>query len=171
MPWGKNRSSRDRFDDSIPAGNKAADVAGKSSNQASKKLSAATVKNTFGETDSYVVRKGDTLNSISKKVGLDKETMTRNCLHTSGLKIGQILVLRKDVSRPDDKEAEESGMGMNHQKANQPPPPLGKWNNPKERAPSGKGCEGTLGGAVQIRRLYIKGNRLFCLGKKDLRGF
>jgi membrane-bound lytic murein transglycosylase D len=61
------------------AGNKAADVAGKPSNQASKKLSAATVKSTFGETDSYVVRKGDTLNSISKKVGLStKEIMTRN---------------------------------------------------------------------------------------------
>lgn len=123
-------------------GKKAEEVARKSSDQTPKKLSGEKVKRLSGETDSYVVQKGDCLSSISKKVGLSIEEIKKmNDLHTSALKIGQVLLLPKDGSRWDE-EAGELGEGEEMAGASQTEgekggpiasTPIGKWNNPEER--------------------------------------
>jgi LysM repeat protein len=115
-------------------GKKTDEVARKSSNRISKKLS--------GETDSYVVQKGDSLYSISKKLGLSIEEIKKmNGLQTSTLKIDQVLLLPKDESRLDE-ETEELGDREEIAGASQTEgekgesvasATLGKWSNPEER--------------------------------------
>ena len=115
-------------------GKKTDEVARKSSNRISKKLS--------GETDSYVVQKGDSLYSISKKLGLSIEEIKKmNGLQTSPLKIDQVLLLPKDESRLDE-ETEELGDREEIAGASQTEgekgesvasATLGKWSNPEER--------------------------------------
>ena len=107
------------------------------------KLSAENPKRDSQEMDSYVVKKGDTLSSISKKVGLSIEEIKRvNSLHTSALKIGQVLSLPKDQNRLGE-EAEESrdeveiaGITQTEVEKGETTAsnPLGKWNNPEERS-------------------------------------
>ena len=115
-------------------GKKTDEVARKSSNRISKKLS--------GETDSYVVQKGDSLYSISKKLGLSIEEIKKmNGLQASTLKIDQVLLLPKDESRLDE-EPEELGDREEIAGASQTEgekgesvasATLGKWSNPEER--------------------------------------
>ena len=115
-------------------GKKTDEVARKSSNRISKKLSP--------ETDSYVVQKGDSLYSISKKLGLSIEEIKKmNGLQTSTLKIDQVLLLPKDESRLDE-ETEELGDREEIAGASQTEgekgesvasATLGKWSNPEER--------------------------------------
>lgn len=115
-------------------GKKTDEVVRKSSNRISKKLS--------GETDSYVVQKGDSLYSISKKLGLSIEEIKKmNGLQTSTLKIDQVLLLPKDESRLDE-ETEELGDREEIAGASQTEgekgesvasATLGKWSNPEER--------------------------------------
>jgi LysM repeat protein len=115
-------------------GKKTDEVVRKSSNRISKKLS--------GETDSYVVQKGDSLYSISKKLGLSIEEIKKmNGLQASTLKIDQVLLLPKDESRLDE-ETEELGDREEIAGASQTEgekgesvasATLGKWSNPEER--------------------------------------
>lgn len=113
------------------------------SNASSKRLSSESVKGTSGEKDSYVVQKGDSLSSISKKVGLSIEEIKRiNGLRTSALKIGQILYLRKGESRldetteelGDEEEISRASEGEGEKEESVPSTPLGRWNNPEERS-------------------------------------
>ena len=115
-------------------GKKTDEVARKSSNRISKKLS--------GETDSYVVQKGDSLYSISKKLGLSIEEIKKmNGLQTSTLKIDQVLLLPKDESRLDeeteelgDREEIAGGSQTEGEKGESvASATLGKWSNPEER--------------------------------------
>ncbi len=130
---------------SIPSTNpkKVVHVTGRPSSSPSKKPSVATVKRDSEERDSYVVKNGDTLSTISKKVGLSVEEIKRmNSLRTSALKIGQVLSFPKDQIQSDE-EAEELGgeeeitgtteaeIGKGETAA---PNPMGKWNNPEERS-------------------------------------
>jgi cell wall-associated NlpC family hydrolase len=108
-----------------------------------KEPSAATVQKTSGEMDPYVVRRGDSLFSISAKVGLPIEEIKKvNHLHTSSIKIGQILFLPKGKTRLDD-EAEELGdeeemFGPSQREEEKgesvASTALGKWKNPEERS-------------------------------------
>ena len=147
--------------------NKAADGAGKPASQTGKKLSAATVRRALGETDSYVVQKGDTLNSISKKVGLStKGIMMRNGLHTSGLKIGQILLLPRDASQQDD-EAEELGDGDAPVETEpDTSAPLGKWSNSEERGLLVRVAKAFLGVPYKLGGSTLKGIDCSALVKK-----
>ena len=104
-------------------------------------LSAETLRRTSGGMDSYVVRRGDSLSSISAKVGLPMEEIRRvNGLHTSALKIGQVLYLRKGEPRLDEKaeasgdEDEISELSGREGEESVSSIPLGKWNNPEERS-------------------------------------
>lgn len=118
------------------------EAARKTSSQATQKLTAKSVKKVAEETDSYLVQKGDSLASISKKVGLSVEEIRKmNGLHTSTLKIGQTLILPRDEGRWDE-DLEELGDGgdigealSKEGKKGEPAafPSLGKWNNPEER--------------------------------------
>jgi LysM repeat protein len=127
-----------------PQGKKKGDeAAGTPSSPPSKKLSAETVKRTSGEMDSYVVQRGDSLSTISKKAGLPAEEIKRvNHLQTSALKIGQILLLSKGEGRLDENadvlEIGEEIAGSSQREGDQGEPvvstPLGKWNNSEERS-------------------------------------
>ncbi len=104
-------------------------------------LSAETLRRTSEGMDSYVVRRGDSLSSISAKVGLPMEEIRRvNGLHTSALKIGQVLYLRKGEPRLDEKaeasgdEDEISELSGREGEESVSSIPLGKWNNPAERS-------------------------------------
>ena len=105
-----------------------------------EKRTRATVKRHSVETESYVVRKGDSLFSISKRVGLSVEEIKRmNRLRSAVLKVSQVLTLPKARLREKAKEldgSEEStverqaeGDGGKQEVAE----PLGKWSNPEER--------------------------------------
>jgi peptidoglycan endopeptidase LytE len=126
-----------------PREKKTDDASRTPSNSHPKKLSAETVRRTSGEMDSYVVQKGDSLSIISTKVGLPVEEIKKiNGLHTSALKIGQVLLLPKGESRLDEKaeefgDGEEiSGSSQREEEKGEPvaSTPLGKWNNPEERS-------------------------------------
>ena len=126
-----------------PPGEKKADETSRlPSNCSSQRPSAETVRKTTGEMESYVVRRGDSLSSISTKMGLPiAEIMEINSLRTTGLKTGQILCLRRDESRLGDKAEElEDGeviSGLIEREGEKtestPSAPLGTWSNPEER--------------------------------------
>jgi LysM repeat protein len=123
-------------------GEKVREVVRKSSGQTPKKLSDEKVNRLSGETDSYVVQKGDSLSGISKKIGLSIEEIKKmNGLQASTLKIGQVLLIPRDESRWDE-EAGKLGEGEDMSGPSPAegekgdaiaPTPIGKWNNPEER--------------------------------------
>jgi LysM repeat protein len=102
-----------------------------------------TVKKLSGETDSYVVRKRDNLNSISRKIGLSVEEIKRmNHLRSNDLTAGQKLILSTSKTVTEDPEEELgdleeapaiiSGEGQEEkQGANESA--SGKWKGPEER--------------------------------------
>jgi len=121
---------------------KVGEVTKKSSIRAGNKTSTEKGNKLSWETDSYVVQKGDSLYSLSKKVGLSIEEIKKmNGLRTSHLKNGQLLHIQKDQSQLDE-EIEELGngdeiAGVSQAVSEKEEPitstPLGKWNNPEER--------------------------------------
>ncbi|MDI7261678.1 MAG: LysM peptidoglycan-binding domain-containing protein [Thermodesulfobacteriota bacterium] len=92
------------------------------------------------ETEAYIVKQGDSLYSISKRVGLSVEEIKRmNDLQTNDLKKGQKLILPKQKSNREE-EPEEIGDAVEVQEIQQvegagqiTPEPLGKWKNPDEK--------------------------------------
>lgn len=111
-------------------------------NRPAQKSSAETVKKPASERAPYVVQKGDSLFSISKKSGRSIEEIKKmNSLHSPALKIGQVLLLTKRETRLDD-EAEELGDAEEVAEGSQTEEGKGeqvasnsieKWNNPEER--------------------------------------
>jgi len=104
-----------------------------------KKVVQGTFKRNSEETDSYVVKKGDTLSSISKKAGISVEEIKRiNSLRTSALKIGQVLSFPKNGEEAEESGDEEEIAGVTQTEAEKGETaasnPLGKWNNPDERS-------------------------------------
>lgn len=93
------------------------------------------------ETESYIVKPGESLYTISKKMGVSIDEIKRlNNLQTTVLKSGQKLVLIKQ--KPDrEEELEELGDAAEEIKENQQAhyetqtisEPLGKWRDPEER--------------------------------------
>ena len=153
---------------SIPSlgAKKAVQVKAKPSSSPSKRSSVETLRRDSEEMDSYVVEKGDTLSGISKKVGLSVEEIKRvNSLHTSALKIGQVLSFPKDQNRFGEK-AEESGggeeiVGVIQTEAENVETaasnPLGKWNNSEERSLLVKVVKTFLGVPYKLGGSTLKG--------------
>ncbi len=121
---------------------KAVHVTEKHSSAPSRKVSVKTLKKDLEVMDSYVVKKGDSLSSISRKVGISAEEIKRvNNLQTSALKSGQVLFFPKDRNELDE-EADESGeeeiAGGTHAGVEKgesvASSPMGRWNNPEERS-------------------------------------
>ena len=108
-----------------------------------EKRTRATVKRPSVETESYVVRKGDSLYSISKRVGLSVGEIKRmNRLHSAALRVGQVLNLPKTGLGDEVEEAEELGgseestverLAEGNVDRQEVAEPLGKWSNPEER--------------------------------------
>jgi len=153
---------------SIPSSRakKLVQVKGKPSSSPSNKPSVETLKRDSEEMDPYIVEKGDTLSSISKKVGLSVDEIKRmNRLHTSALKIGQVLSFPKDQNRLGEK-AEESGggeeiVGVTQTEAEKGETaasnPLGKWNNSEERSLLVKVVKTFLGVPYKLGGSTLKG--------------
>jgi len=75
-------------------------TARKSSSQTHQQLVVKNGKKLSEEADSYVVQSGDSLYTLSKRFGLSiEEIKKRNGLHTSSLRVGQILFLQKSERR------------------------------------------------------------------------
>lgn len=112
------------------------------SNRKVEKLSTEVVKRPSEKKDFYVVQKGDSLYIISKKVGYGIEEIKKmNGLHSTALKIGQILHLPKSEILLDE-EAEELGdmeeASVIHKEEFEKEEQMvsnsiGKWNTPEER--------------------------------------
>ena len=105
-----------------------------------EKQTRTAVKRHSIETEPYVVRKGDSLYSISKRVGLSIEEIKRmNRLHSATLKVGQSLVLPKTGMKEEEEESGDSeestreGLAEGNSDKQEAPEPLGKWSNPEER--------------------------------------
>ena len=148
---------------------KVEESAKKSPSSQPKKLLAATVKRTSGEMDSYVVQKGDSLYSISKKVGIPIEEIKKmNGLRTSALKIGQILLLSEDEGMLEE-EAKEARDGEEIADASQTEgekgekgepvtsTPLGKWSNLEERSLLVRVAKTFLGAPYKLGGSTLKG--------------
>jgi LysM repeat protein len=127
----------------IPAGRKkkADETAQKYSSQTAKKPPAEIVKKPAVDATPYVVQKGDNLYGISKKVGISiEEIKTMNGLHTTALKIGQILLVQKSeallnegADELGDEEITETPQAEGGKREQAASNLLGKWSNPEER--------------------------------------
>jgi peptidoglycan endopeptidase LytE len=118
------------------------DQAKGSSLQKTRRLPVEVLKEAFPEMGSYVVQKGDSLYSISKKLGLSIEEIKKvNGLQSTGLKIGQKLLLRKQTTELDgaveelgDAEAVTEVVRAEGERGEEVVPnSLGKWRNTEER--------------------------------------
>jgi len=124
------------------------------------------LKRAKGGIESYVVKKGDTLSFISKKVGLPVvEIKKMNRLHSNVLKVGQKLWLPKVKTEPEEKTEEipdtEDMAGETLESADREaqviPQPLGKWNNPEERGLLVRIAKTFLGAPYQLGGSTLKG--------------
>jgi cell wall-associated NlpC family hydrolase len=149
-----------------------------SEKKSSKKRLAPTVNRTSEEMDAYVVKKGDTLYSISKKVEIPIEEMKKmNGLRTSALKIGQILILSEDEGMLEG-EAKEARDGEEIAEASQTEgekgekgepeasAPLGKWSNLEERNLLVRVAKTFLGAPYKLGGSTLKGIDCSALVKK-----
>ncbi|OGP92918.1 MAG: hypothetical protein A2156_10190 [Deltaproteobacteria bacterium RBG_16_48_10] len=108
-----------------------------------EKRTGETVKKSSGETIPYVVKKGDSLHSISNQVGLPIEEIKRiNELRTDRLQVGQRLLLStsKKISEDpdeeigdDDEETPEAVSKGGPGEKQAVSEPSEKWRNPGER--------------------------------------
>jgi peptidoglycan endopeptidase LytE len=119
-----------------------AQQAKRSSGQKAKELPVKMVQWPSVERECYVVEKGDSLYSISRKLGLSIEEIKKvNGLHFTTIRIGQKLLLRKQRMESDEeveelggaeesKEAVEAEQKRGEEVASNS---LGKWSNTEER--------------------------------------
>jgi LysM repeat protein len=116
------------------------------------------------ETEPYVVRKGDTLCSISKRMSISIDEIKKmNQLHSTSLKINQVLLLPK-LEGMEETEAESIigdeqiteellDDGNNHGVSE----PLSKWNHPGERDLFVKVVKTYLGAPYRLGGSTMKG--------------
>ncbi len=106
-----------------------------------KRPAVKVAQKVSSETEPYIVKQGDSLYTLSKRVGLSAEEIKRmNQLQTNTLKIGQKLILVKQKSNREEEpeelgDAEEVQESQQAQGENQTiSEPLGKWRDPEERS-------------------------------------
>lgn len=143
-----------------------------SSGSSSKRLSSEAARRSSGEADSYVVQKGDSLFMISAKVGLPIEEIKKiNLLHTSTLKIGQILTLPKEESRLDalaeePVDGEEILGSSEREEESAASAVLGRWSNLEERSLLVRVVKTFLGVPYKLGGSTLKGIDCSALVKK-----
>jgi len=134
--------------------------------EAAKKDPGKTAKKPSSQTESYVVQNGDNLYSISKRVGLPVEEIKKmNQLHSSNLKIGQLLVLAKLENKLEEggEELGDAEGVTGEELANQDgdgnggPEPIGKWTNPEERSLFVRVAKTFLGAPYRLGGSNLKG--------------
>jgi len=125
------------------------------------------------EMESYVVRKGDSLYSISKKMGLPVEEIKRmNQLRSATLKVGQVLTFGRTGEEEESEELRDScessleqlpeDMSEKHDPADR----LGKWNNPEERNLFVRVAKTFLGAPYRLGGSTLRGIDCSALVKK-----
>jgi LysM repeat protein len=129
-----------------------------------EKQTRAKGKGPSVETESYVVRKGDSLYSISKRVGISVEEVKRiNRLHSATLKIGQVLTFDKTGMAEESEELRDSEESVIEPLAERkgdkqdPADPLGKWNNSEERNLFVRVAKTFLGAPYRLGGSTLKG--------------
>lgn len=110
--------------------------------ETAKRVLGKTAKKASAELESYVVRKGDNLYAVSKRVGLSVEEIKKmNHLQVTALKIGQILTLPQ-VGREEAVEEEAEKLGDSEEPIAEPDEkgqeeetskPVRKWSSSEER--------------------------------------
>ncbi len=110
--------------------------------ETAKRVLGKTAKKASAELESYVLRKGDNLDAISKRVGLSVEEIKKmNHLQVTALKIGQILTLPQ-VGRGEAVEEEAEKLGDFEEPIAEPDEkgqeeetskPVRKWSSSEER--------------------------------------
>jgi len=105
-----------------------------------KRPAGKSAQKALSETESYIVKQGDSLYTISKRAGLSVEEVKRmNQLQTNALKTGQRLILVKQKDNREEEleelgDAEEVKESQQAQEETQTiAEPLGKWRDPEER--------------------------------------
>ena len=106
-----------------------------------KRPAGKTAQKASSETEPYIVKQGDSLYTISKRVGLSIDEIKRlNQLRTDALRTGQRLILLKQRDTKTE-ELEELGDAEEVKESQQAlgenqtiPEPLGKWRDPEERS-------------------------------------
>ncbi len=122
------------------------------------------VKRESLKTGSYVVRKGDSLFSISKRVGVSADEIRRmNRLHSATLKIGQVLTFpqtgaREEFDEPgDSEESATDPLAEAKGDMQESAEPLGKWSNPEERNLFVRVAKTFLGAPYRLGGSTLKG--------------
>jgi peptidoglycan endopeptidase LytE len=131
-----------------------------------KRHSGQGVQRSLGETDSYVVQKGDTLHAISKRTGVSVEEIKKiNQIHSTALKIGQTLILLRQKAGAEE-QGEEIGdaeevigeqLAEKDGSKQETSEPLGKWNNPEERSLLVRVVKTFLGAPYRLGGSTLKG--------------
>ena len=113
-----------------------------SRNESTKTVSGKAARKASSGQESYVVRNGDSLWTISGRMGLSIEEIKKlNHLQKTTLKVGQILTLPKTGRVEEVEEADEQGdseeptVEPNAEDGQEEvsPKPVGKWSNSEER--------------------------------------
>ncbi len=135
------------------------------SNSSTRRFPAERARGTSEEIDLYVVQRGDSLFSISTRVGLPMEEIEEiNGLQTSALKVGQVLYLRKGERRLD--KSEELGDGEEipgfseregEKEESFSSASLGKWTNLEERSLLVRVVKAFLGVPYKLGGSTLKG--------------
>ena len=153
--------------------------------ESAKTTTAKTRKSQSVKLSSYVVKKGDSIHSISKKTGVSVSQIRKiNHLRSSRLKIGQHLALlkpaaRKEVAKTEDEkletvdmsllaegedlEEDEAGTPGDDDQASverdkeQTAALLGKWNSPDERRLFVRVAMGFLGAPYRFGGSSVRG--------------
>ncbi len=128
-------------------------------------------KRPAGEMESYVVKKGDSLYAISKRVGLSADEIVKvNRLRSVSLSIGQTLILPKQkVDKVDLKGESEEGfedigdieevtsLRSIESDPKATPEPVRKWDSPEERYLLVRVVKTFLGAPYRLGGSTIKG--------------
>ncbi len=119
-------------------------ISQRSLNRADKVIPTKNANRPINRMNTYVVKRGDTLSLISKKVGLSMDEIKEmNHLPSSHLKVGQILFLPKDENQwvqeeyEEFKDEDESILDLQRtgeKGEDTPSAPLGKWKSLEERS-------------------------------------
>jgi peptidoglycan endopeptidase LytE len=139
--------------------------------ETSKHLSGKSEKKLLAKLESYIVRKGDNLYAISKRVGLSVEEIQKiNHLQGTALKIGQVLTLAKvgseetteeevdeDVDDSDNSEEPTEEPDEENQQEETFNKPVGKWSSLEERSICVRVVKTFLGVPYRLGGCTLKG--------------